>query len=102
MARSTARLKRLRKKSEKRISRGLKPARNNKNKRRRRRPKGRLYRKALFSAACEAVPFQNVGETDFQLGLGADCAAVTPAFDFRRSTSFCAFSASGPFGRSLR
>src|SRR5208283_2534314 len=61
---------RLRKRSERRILRGLNftprsakaalrggpgsPARNNKNKRLRRRPKGRLYQKALFSAGCKA------------------------------------------------
>ncbi len=47
-------LTRLRIKAEKQIPRGLKPARNGKNKRLRRWPKGQLYPKSLFSARCYA------------------------------------------------
>ena len=46
-------------KIEKQIPRGLKPARNDKNKRLTRWPKGQHYPKTLFSAASEADSYQN-------------------------------------------
>src|SRR5271157_2950472 len=61
-ARLSARLKRLRKKSEKQIPRGLKPARDDKNKQLRRWPKGQLYPKSpqtrLFQQPLKPCPLK--------------------------------------------
>src|SRR5271165_925255 len=67
-----ARLNRPRKKAEKQVPRGLKPARDGKNKRLRRWPEGQLYH-------CEGVPFQNAAHKRIVSSLSSRISsALTP------------------------